>query len=133
MKTTTKIAMTQTELTARANAFAVCAKTMTPDVQREVFFDGETGLIAFADNSPDDGRPARLAALRARLDAEGVTERAFGGCGAPDDGRQDWADPHTVVLLLEVPEKKELNRQSGIWPVGEAVRETVGEIGLKKS
>ncbi|QDT16742.1 hypothetical protein [Alienimonas californiensis] len=132
MKSTTKTAMTQAELTARANAFAVCARTMAFHVQREVFFDAETGLIAFADNSPDENRPPRLAALRARLDAEGVTERAFGGCSAPDDERHDWADPHTVVLLLDVPENEGLNRQSGMWPVGEAVCATVGEIGLKK-
>ncbi|QDT16380.1 hypothetical protein [Alienimonas californiensis] len=130
MQLSTKTAMTQTGLTARANAFAACAGTMAFRIRRDVFFDQVTGLIAFADNNPDEGRPERLSALRERLSAEGVVERAVGGYGDPEDDHPSYAMPYTVVLLLEVPVKDGMSRRSGVWPVRDAVQATVGEIGL---
>ena len=127
---TTKTIQTQAELTARADAFALCAGTMAFRIRRDVFFDAETGLIAFADNNPDEGRPERLAALRTRLSAEGVVERAVGGYADPDDDQPDDADPYTVVLLLDVPVEDGMSQRSGACTVRNTVRATVGEIGL---
>ncbi|QDT16740.1 hypothetical protein [Alienimonas californiensis] len=130
MKPTTTTDMTPAGLQARADAFAMCAGTMAFRIRRDVFFDQATGLIAFADNNPDEGRPERLSALRERLSAEGVVERAVGGYADPEDDQPPYATPYTVVLLLDVPAEDGMSRRSGVWPVRDAVRATVGEIGL---